>query len=115
MRGDDGQYVEIRILESSDAERAFAAGRFKPKPHVYFLCTAAEATWGTPPNVLERFTSGMPRASSRTLDLSQGNLGEALGDRLSIYRNRWPLIAEFRKYRSTLRDPMALQMMLAMG
>jgi hypothetical protein len=115
VRGEDGQYVELRILESQTDARAFTVGRFRPKPYVFFLCVTPEETWVIPSNIFERFAAGVPGGTSHTLNLDQNDLGETLGDRLRIYRDRWMLIAEFRKYRSTLSDPVALQMMLAMG
>ena len=115
VRNDDGQYVELRVLESREGERVFTVGRFRPKPYIFFLCVSAEETWVIPSNIFERFSAGGSGGPSLTLSLDQDDLGETLGDRLRIYRDRWVLIAEFRKYRSTLSDPVALQMMLAMG
>ena len=115
VRGEDGQYVELRVLEAQGGERTFTVGRFRPKPYVFFLCVAAEETWVIPSNIFERFAAGAPGGPSRALNLDQDDMGETLGDRLRVYRDRWMLIAEFKKYRSTLSDPVALQMMLAMG
>jgi hypothetical protein len=115
VRGEDGQYVELRILEPDAAATTFTAGRFRPKPHVFFVCVAAEETWIIPSNIFERFSAGTPGGPTHTLDLNKDDMGETLGERLRVYRERWTLIAEFRKYRSTLSDPVALQMMLAMG
>ena len=42
-------------------------------------------------------------------------MGEPLGDRLDVYRDRWMLITEYSKYRSTLSDPISLQMLISMG
>ncbi len=115
VRGADGQYVELRILEPKGGLRKFTVGRFRPKPYVFFLCVTTEETWVIPSNVFERFSQGVPNGPSHTLDFDQDDLGEPIGERLRIYRDRWKLIAEFRKYRSTMSDPVALQMMLAMG
>lgn len=115
VRGEDGQYVEIRVLEPEAGGRTFAVGRFRPKPYAFFVCVTAEETWIMPSNIFERFSSGVPGGNSHTLDLDQNDLGETLGDRLRVYCDRWALIAEFRRYRSTLSDPVSLQMMLAMS
>ena len=118
-RGQDGQYVELRILDPEAGGRAFRMGRFRPKAHVFFVCVVGgeEPTdgWVFPSGIFERFADGAPGASSRVLDLDANDMGETLGDRLQVYQNRWRLIAEFSKYRSTLSDPIALQMRIAMG
>jgi hypothetical protein len=122
VRGAEGQYIEVRILEPRDGPRAFTMDRFRPKPHVFFVCVVPPAapgepteTWVLPSGAFERFASGQPGASSRTLDLDFNDLGEPLGERLRIYRDRWVLISEYRKYRSTFNDPAALQLMISMG
>jgi hypothetical protein len=115
VRGADGQYVELRVLESDASGRAFTMRRFRPKPYVFFLCVTADETWVIPSNIFERFSAGVPGGPTHTLNFDQDDMGETLGERLRIYRDRWMLIAEFKKYRSTLSDPIALQMMLAMG
>ena len=68
-----------------------------------------------PSHIFERFAGGAEGAPSRTLDLDQDDLGETLGDRLDIYRDRWMLITSFSKYRSTLSDPISLQLLISMG
>jgi hypothetical protein len=68
-----------------------------------------------PSHIFERFANGPPGAPSRTLDLDQDDLDETLGDRLDVYRDRWMLITEFLKYRSTLSDPISLQMRISRG
>ncbi|MDA1036413.1 MAG: hypothetical protein O3B65_05975, partial [Chloroflexi bacterium] len=83
VRGGDGQYVELRILEPTAGGRAFTMGRFRPKPYVFFVCVESEAAWIMPSHIFERFASGAPGAPSRTLDLDQDDLGETLGDRLN--------------------------------
>ena len=35
--------------------------------------------------------------------------------KLAVYKDRWALIAEYSKFHSTLSDPLALQVRLAMG
>jgi hypothetical protein len=114
VRGDDGQYIEIRVLEAT-GPRAFTMGKFRPKPHVFFACVSAEEDWVIPSNVFERFAKGSPGGPSHTLDLDADDMGETLGERLTVYRDRWALIAQFRKYRSTLSDPVSLQMLLSMS
>ncbi len=115
VRGGDGQYVELRILEPEAGGRAFTMGRFRPKPYVFFVCVESAATWIMPSHIFERFAGGAQGAPSRTLDLDQDDLGETLGDRLDVYRDRWMLITEYSKYRSTLSDPISLQMLISMG
>jgi hypothetical protein len=114
VRGEDGQYVELRVLEATGT-RVFAMGRFRPKPYAFFVCVGDGEDWVMPSNIFERFASGAPGAPSRTLDLDQDDMGETLGERLAVYRDRWALIAQYRKYRSTLSDPVALRMVLSMG
>jgi hypothetical protein len=114
IRGDDGQYIEVRVLEATGA-RAFAMGRFRPKPYAFFACVSEGEDWVIPSNVFERFASGAPGATTQTLDLDASDMGETLGERLAVYRDRWALITHFRKYRSTLSDPVSLQMLLSMS
>jgi hypothetical protein len=116
VRGEEGQYVEVRVLEPDAGGRAFTMGRFRPKPYVFFVCVTSEPeAWLFPSNIFERFASGAPLDPSRTLDLDAPDMGETLADRLRIYRERWALLKDYRKYRSTLSDPVSLQMMLSMG
>ena len=115
VRGGDGQYVELRVLEPVAGGRVFAMGSFRPKPYVFFICVESQATWVMPSHIFERFATGSPGAPSRVLDLDQDDLGETLGDRLDVYRDRWMLITEYSKYRSTLSDPISLQMLISMG
>ena len=117
VRGGEGQYVEVRIVEANQgSSRRFAMGRFRPKGHVFFVCVAAEPeeAWVLPSSVFERFAGGAP-GGDRLLDLDREELGEALSERLNVYKDRWVLIAEYAKYRSTLSDPVSLQMRIAMG
>ena len=67
-----------------------------------------------PSGIFERFASGAPLAESRALDLDTTE-DEPLRERLSVYRERWALIADYARYRSTLSDPVALRMMIAMS
>ena len=116
VRGQDGQYVEVLILQPDDGPRRFAMGRFRPKAHVFFVCVeSTEAAWIMPSGIFERFADGAQGADRRVLDLDKDDMGESLGDRLRIYRDRWALIAEYSKYRSTLSDPVSLQMIINMG
>ena len=116
VRGQDGQYVEVRILRPDDGPRRFPMGRFRPKAHVFLVCVeAAEIAWIIPSGVFERFADGAQGADRRVLDLDKDDMGESLGDRLNVYKDRWVLIAEYSKYRSTLSDPVSLQMIINMG
>jgi hypothetical protein len=117
VRGEDGQYVELRIL-ASQGSRKFTMGRFRPKAHVFFVCVSGDEpveAWVLPSSVFERFASGSPGTASRTLDLDEAEGEEPLAERLLVYRERWPLISQFSKFRSTLSDPVALRVRLAMG
>jgi hypothetical protein len=62
-----------------------------------------------PSGVFERFSD------AGKLDLDEDDGGEPLSERLIVYRDRWQLITDFKKYRSTLTDPVALRMMIAFG
>jgi len=116
LRGEEGQFVEVRVLEPEADGRAFTMGRFRPKPYVFFVCvTSQPEAWVLPSNVFERFAGGAPLDPKRTLDLDAPDMGETLADRLRVYRERWALLANYRKYRSTLSDPVALRLMLSMG
>ena len=121
VRGAEGQYVEIQVKEAeSGAPRQFAIGRFRPKSYVFFVCVVADESgalteaWVLPSGVFERFAGGDVGAARRVLDLDADG-AEPLAERLEVYRERWALIAAYSKFRSTLSDPVALQMRLAMG
>ena len=117
VRGNEGQYVEVRIIETNEGSpRRFAMRKFRPKGYVFFVCVAAdpEEAWVVPSNIFERFAGGAP-GGDRLLDLDHEDLGEPLSERLRVYKDRWVLIAEYAKYRSTLSDPVALQMRIAMS
>ncbi len=111
VRGAEGQYVEIAVRGPADGTpRAFKMGPFRPKPHWFIACvTADQETWLLPSGVFERF------ADHWTLDLDADDGGEPLSKRLAVYKDRWSLIANFRKFRSTLNDPVALQVQIALG
>ena len=117
VRAGDGQYVEVIVKEpvSPGNGRAFAMRRFRPRPHLFILCVTADGeAWPLPSPVFERFAAGAPGEPEWTLDLD-APASEPLSDRLAVYRERWALIADYNAYRSTLADPLALQVRLAMG
>ena len=117
VRTGDGQYVEVVVKEpaSPDNGRAFVMRRFRPRPHLFVLCAAADGeAWPLPSAVFERFAAGAPGEPEWTLDLD-APADEPLADRLAVYREGWALIADYNAYRSTLTDPLALQVRLAMG
>lgn len=117
VRAGDGQYVEVIVKEpaSPDKGRAFAMRRFRPRPHLFILCVTADGeAWPLPSPVFERFAVGAPGEPEWTLDLD-APADEPMSDRLAVYRERWALIADYNAYRSTLADPLALQVRLAMG
>ena len=121
VRGAEGQYVEIQVKEAgAGAPRQFAIGRFRPKGYVFFVCVVADErggateAWVLPSSIFERFASGAVGAERRVLDLDADG-AEPLAERLQVYRERWALIAAYSKFRSTLSDPVALQMRLTMG
>ncbi len=111
VRGFDGQYVEVLVRTPAEgAPRSFTVARVRPKPHWFIACVTAEnETWLLPSGVFERFSD------AGTLDLDEDDGGEPLSERLAVYRERWQLITDFKKYRSTLTDPVALRMMVAFG
>ena len=85
---------------------------------MFFVCVVSQdgapsEAWVLPTSIFERFAGGAPMADSRVLDLDSSD-GEPLRERLSVYRERWALIADYAKYRSTLSDPISLRMMISM-
>jgi hypothetical protein len=76
---------------------------------------ADPVAWIVPSSVFERFAESTPGAGRCLLNLDKDDMGEPLSERLRVYRGRWTLIADYAKYRSTLSDPVSLQMRLAMG
>ena len=117
VRAGDGTYVEIVIREpaSPDRPRSFPMARFRPRPHLFVVGVApGPEAWIVPSTAFERFASGAPGEPEWDLDLD-GPTGEPLSERLGVYRERWSLIAEYATYRSTLGDPVALQVRIAMG
>lgn len=117
VRAGDGQCVEVIVKEPASPAngRAFAMRRFRPRPHLFILCMTADGeAWPLPSPVFERFAAGAPGEPEWTLDLD-APASEPLSARLAVYRERWALIADYNAYRSTLGDPLALQVRLAMG
>ena len=107
----DGSYVELRIAESA-APGAFRAELRHPKPSLFVLglkeTDAGVEAWVLPSGAFERVADG------NVLELDQPS-GEPLRERLAVYRNRWGLIADFAKHRTTLNDPVALRVQLSLG
>ncbi len=112
-RGVDDQYVEILITTTTQgAPAVFHMGRFRPRQHLFVVGVVLEdgdpsEAWVLPSGGFARF------ADAGNLDLD-GRDGEPLRQRLAIYRNRWKLITSYAKFRSTLTDPVALQLQLAL-
>ncbi len=117
VRVEDGQYVELLIRAPSEGKaRSFHMGRFRPRPQLFIVgVTADQEAWVLPSGAFDRYASGGPGAPSRELDLDADDGGEPLSERLAVYRGRWALIANFRKFRSTLNDPVALQVQIALS
>lgn len=116
VRTGDGQYVEVIIREpvSEEMGRSFLMRRFRPRPHLFILCVApGPEAWLLPSTVFERFATGAPGEPEWVLQLDAKE-DEPLNERLSVYRERWPLIANYSEYRSTLSDPLALRVRIAM-
>ena len=116
VRTGDGQYVEVIVREPVSAEdgRSFLMRRFRPRPHLFILCVAPGLeAWLLPSTVFERFATGAPGEPEWKLELDSPP-EEPLSDRLSVYRERWALIANYTEYRSTLSDPLALRVRIAM-
>jgi hypothetical protein len=111
VRGSDGQYIEVLVRTPGEGKpRAFNVARVRPKPHWFIACVTTEnETWLLPSGVFERFSD------AGKLDLDEDDGGEPLSERLIVYRDRWQLITDFKKYRSTLTDPVALRMRIAFG
>lgn len=117
IRTGDGQYVEVIVLTSSVPEkpRSFIMKRFRPRQHLFVILLAdGPEAWLVPSAVFERFAAGAPGESEWDLDLDS-SVGEPLSERLGVYRERWGLISDYSKFRSTLGDPVALQVRIAMG
>ncbi|MCY4581625.1 MAG: hypothetical protein OXE50_02315 [Chloroflexi bacterium] len=116
VRTGDGQYVEVIVRESMAAEepRSFTMRRFRPRPHLFILCIApGPEAWLVPSTVFERFATGAPGEPEWALQFDAPQ-DEPLSERLSVYRERWALIANYGEYRSTLNDPLALRVRIAM-
>lgn len=118
VRGHEGQYIEVltRWPEARTPPRLFRMRRFRPRPHLFIVCVTWEEDefWVLPSGVFERFAAGAPAGEQWDLDLDASDV-EPLAERLTVYRNRWNLITQFSKFHSTMSDPLALQVRLAMG
>ncbi len=122
VRTGDGQYVEVVIREPSAADkpRSFVMRRFRPRPHLFIIGVTdggvadGPEAWLVPSTAFERFAAGAPGEPEWNLGLDD-SAGEPLSDRLAVYRERWALIADYSKFRSTLGGPLALQVRIAMG
>ena len=116
VRTGDGQYVEIIVREPSspDKPRSFVMKRFRPRSHLFIIALAhGPEAWILPSIVFERFAAGAPGEKEWNLNLDTPP-DEPLSERLSVYRERWAIIAHYAEYRSTLSDPLALQVRIAM-
>lgn len=106
----DGQYAEVRVAETP-APNTFRAQIRRPRPSLFVVGVVPgdeTVAWVLPSGAFERFASGGVLALDEPAD-------EPLRERLAVYRNRWTIIANFAKFRSTLNDPVSLQMQLALG
>ena len=106
----DGQYVELVLAEQLEGI-SYKLSLRRSKPHLFVVAIASieeKAAWILPSAVFERF------AVNGVLDFESSFL-DPLESRLAIYKNRWVLISQFNKFRSTLNDPTALQVQLALG
>ena len=118
VRGWDGQYVEVQVRSAEPGSRTFGMARLRDRPHLFIVGVVWDGeepseSWVLPAHVYDRFASGAGNAP-RSLDLD-APADEPLRERLAVYKDRWGLIAEFSKFRSTLSDPVALQVRLALG
>ena len=123
VRGERGQYIEIQVKSAGSAggkdPRWFQMGWFRTRPHFIIVGVTYEQgqpteAWVLPSGVFDRFASGPSDGSPRDLNLDSPKT-EPLRERLSVYKDRWALITDFAKYRSTMTDPQALQLQLALG
>ena len=121
VRGGDGQYLEVRVRSAARGTRTFELPRLRDRPNLFVVCVVWDGgepatpseCWVLPAHIFDRFADGAGNAP-RTLDLDDDE-DEPLRERLAVYKDRWPLITDFSKFRSTLADPLALQVRLAMG
>lgn len=117
VRETDGAFVEVDIKAASDSNPVFSMGHFRPRPSLFvvgilFKNNAPVESWVLPSGIFDRFAS---HGNAVVLDMQADDGGETLSDRLAIYRDKWQLISEYSKYRSTLSDPIALQVRMALG
>ena len=118
IRTGDGTYTEVIIRESISENDAlsFQMDRFRPRAHLFILCvTSNHECWLIPSIAFERFASGAPVEASWVLNLGTPNGNDSLVERLSVYKDRWSLLSNYTKYKSTLSDPVALKVRIAMG
>ena len=118
IRTGDGTYIELLIREclSENGRYSFQMDRFRPRSNLFIICiTANDEHWIIPSTVFERFASGAPGEPSWVLDINPSNARDSLHERLSVYRDRWSLISKYTAYKSTLSDPIALKVRIAMG
>jgi hypothetical protein len=118
VRGRDGQYVEVQVRSAEPGSRTFALARLRDRPNLFIVGVVWDGeepseSWVLPAHVYDRFADGAGNAPRR-LDLD-APADEPLRERLAVYKDRWALIAEFSKFRSTVSDPTALRVHLAMG
>ncbi len=118
VRGGDGRYVEVRVRSAADGTRTFEVPRLRDRPNLFVVGVVWEGgapseCWVLPAHVFDRFADGAPNGP-RLLDLDTDE-DEPLAERLAVYKDRWALITEFSKFHSTLSDPLALRVRLAMG
>ncbi len=109
-RVNQGHFVELRLARMPTPNALEARVR-RPRPSLFVLgvvSTDPAEAWVLPSGAFDRFSDGGVLALDEPAD-------EPMRERLAIYRNRWSLIADFDKFRATLNDPVALQVLLAWG
>lgn len=106
-----GEYAELLVAEAVSPS-SFRADVRRQRPNLFVIGVLGSGespeAWVVPSGAFERF------ADADVLQLDAPS-DEPLRERLAVYRNRWALITDYAKYRSTLTDPVALQVQLALG
>lgn len=114
----EGNYLELQILIGDQTTRSFKIPNLRPQSSSILIYIdrsdhGEPGYWILPFPVIDRFATGHLSMGDGVMNLDMPE-DEPLSAALSVYRNRWDLIAKFKQYESVIKDPTALKVRIAL-